>query len=74
MVNWRENVEFFYVLFIVISAIVVFFYFYDSRGLTYAGLAAVVVVLVETAVAFFAFETDRAIAAWEKIGKEDHKQ
>lgn len=74
MVNWREDVEFFYVLFMLISGIVAFFTLYESEGLLLAGVAVVIVVLVEGAVGFAVFETDRAIANWEKLGKNDPKQ
>jgi hypothetical protein len=71
MVNWREDVEFCYVLFILISAIVVFFSFYDSKGVMFAGGVAVILVVVEAVIGVAAFETDRAISAWEKIGKNE---
>jgi TctA family transporter len=74
MVNWREDVEFFYVLFMLISGIVAFFTLYESEGLLLAGVAVVIVVLVEGAIGFAVFETDRAIANWEKLGKNDPKQ
>ena len=71
MVNWREDVEFCYILFILISAIVVFFIFYDSKGLVFAGEVAVVIVIVEAVICVAVFETDWALNAWEKIGKND---
>jgi hypothetical protein len=71
MVNWREDVEFCYVLFILISAIVVFFIFYESKGVVFAGEIAAVLVVVEAIVCVAAFETDWAIKAWEKIGKNE---
>lgn len=72
MVNWREDIEFFYVLSMLISSIVVFFYFYDTRGLQFAGIAAFIIVLVEVVIGFASFETDRAMTAWEKIGKDQN--
>jgi hypothetical protein len=71
MVNWREDVEFCYVLFILISAIVVFFNFYDSKGVIFASEIAVVLVVVEAVIGVATFETDRAIATWEKIGQNE---
>ena len=69
MVNWREDVEFVYVLFILISTILVFFYLYDTKGLPYASITVAVIVLVEVAIGLAAFESDHAIAGWEKLGK-----
>jgi hypothetical protein len=71
MVNWREDVEFCYALAILISAIVVFFNFYDSNGLIFAGGVAAILVVIEVVIGVAAFETDRAIATWEKIGKNE---
>jgi hypothetical protein len=71
MVNWREDVEFVYGLFMLISCIVVFFILYDSVGLTLAAVVTVVVALVEVGIAFAAFESDRAIASWERLGKKE---
>ncbi len=74
MVNWREDVEFFYVLFILVSAIVLFFYLYDTKGLPIAGIGVAVTVLIEAAIGFAAFESDHAITAWGKIEKEQPAQ
>jgi hypothetical protein len=71
MVNWRENVEFCYILFMLISAIVIFFNFYDSQGVMFAGGVAAILVVVEAVIGVATFETDRAIAAWEKIGNNE---
>jgi len=71
MVNWREDVEFVYGLFMLISCIVVFFILYDSMGLTLAAVVTVVVVLVEVGIAFAAFESDKAMANWERLGKKE---
>lgn len=69
MVNWREDVEFCYVLFMLISAIVAFFSLYETMGIPIAGVVVAVVVVVEGGIAFAAFESDRAIARWEKLEK-----
>jgi hypothetical protein len=74
MVNWREDVEFFYALFMLVSAIVIFFYLYDTQGLQFAGIAVGITVLVEAGICFIAFESDRAIANWEKLEKDHPKK
>lgn len=74
MVNWREDIEFVYVLFMLVSSIVVFFVLYDSLSLTIASAIVGVVVLVETGIAFAAFESERAQASWERLNKKDLKQ
>ncbi len=71
MVNWREDVEFCYILFILISAIVIFFVFYESKGVMFAGEVAVAIVVIEAIICLAAFETDWALKAWEKIGKNE---
>lgn len=71
MVNWREDVEFVYGLFMLISCIVVFFILYDSKGLTLAAVVTVVVALVEVGIAFAAFESDKAMTSWERLGKKE---
>ncbi len=73
MVNWREDIEFVYALFMLVSCIVVFFVLYDSMSLTLAAVATGVIVLVEAAIAFAALESDTAIANWEKLGKKEHE-
>jgi hypothetical protein len=67
MVNWRENVEFFYVLFILLSGIGAFFAFYEQSGIQIAGVAVFIVVVIETIIGLAVFETDRAIAKWKKL-------
>ena len=74
MVNWREDIEFVYALCILVSGIIVFFYPYDTMGLASASLIVAGVTLVEVLIGFAGFETDRAIATWEKIGKEQPAQ
>ncbi len=71
MVNWREDVEFFYVLFMLVSNIGVFFILYNSTSLTLAAVSVVIIVLIEAAIAFAAFESDKAIANWERFGKKE---
>jgi hypothetical protein len=71
MVNWREDIEFFYVLFILVSSIIVFFTLYDYKGLLIAGGVVAIAVLVEVAVAFALFESDKAVTNWEKLGKNE---
>jgi preprotein translocase subunit SecD len=74
MVNWREDIEYVYVLSIFVSAIVVFFYIYDTMGLMTAILATAGLASIEALIGFVAFETDRAIATWERIEKEPPSQ
>lgn len=73
MVNWREDVEFCYVLFMLISGIVTFFSLYGWTGMIFAGGAVVVLVVCEAIAAFIAFETDWALGRWDKLGKNRPK-
>jgi hypothetical protein len=69
MVNWREDVEFIYFLSVLVSSIVVFFNFYDTIGLEMAGGIVGAVVLVEVVLGVVAFESNFAIARWERLEK-----
>jgi hypothetical protein len=69
MVNWREDVEFIYALSILISSIVVFFNLYETGGIQLAGEVVFVIVLIETVMGLIAFESDFAIARWDKLEK-----
>lgn len=69
MVNWREDVEFVYVLFMLVSGIVVFFVLYDRTSIELSGAGVVALVLIEGLIGFVAFETDWAINRWDKLGK-----
>lgn len=69
MVNWREDVEFVYVLGVLVSGVILFFYFYNNMGISTASTIMVGIVLAEIVAAYLVFETDRAIANWEKIEK-----
>jgi hypothetical protein len=70
MVNWREDVEFGYVLFMLVSGIVVFFVLYDRTSIELSGAGVVALVLIEGLIGFVAFETDWAINRWDKLGKK----
>jgi hypothetical protein len=69
MVNWREDVEFIYALSILISSIVVFFNLYETGGLQLAGEVVFVIVLIEVVMGLIAFESNFAIARWDKLEK-----
>jgi hypothetical protein len=71
MVNWREDIEFCYALAILISGILIFFGFYDSRGLQYAGELSGGIVAVMIIVGVGVFETDRARAIWDRLEKSE---
>jgi hypothetical protein len=73
MVNWREDIEFIYVLIILVSGIVTFFSLYEWTGMIFAGAADAVLIVCEAAAGFIAFETDWAIARWDKLGKNQPK-
>ena len=73
MVNWREDVEFCYVLFMLISGIVTFFTIYNRAGTVIAAGGTVGLVIFEAIAAFIAFETDWAIRRWDKLGKSQPK-
>jgi hypothetical protein len=73
MVNWREDIEFCYVLFMLVSGIVTFFSLYGWTGMIFAGGADVALVVCEAIAGFIAFETDWAINRWDKLGKTQRK-
>jgi len=73
MVNWREDVEFCYVMFMLISGIVVFFGIYDRAGTITAAEGTVGLVIFYAIAGFIAFETDWAMREWEKLGKKRPK-
>ena len=70
MVNWREDVEFVYVLFMLVSGIAVFFVLYDRTSIELSGAGVVALVLIEGLIGFVGFETDWAINRWDKLGKK----
>ncbi len=74
MVNWREDIEFIYVLAMLVSSILVFFNLYDTRGLQTAGEWVVIIVVVEAVAGLIAFESDFAIARWERAEKSQPAQ
>ncbi len=67
MVNWREDFEFCYVLAMLIAGIVTFFSLYNWTGMIFAAGADVVLIVCMAVAGFVAFETDWAIARWEKF-------
>ncbi len=73
MVNWREDVEFIYVLFMLVSGIVVFFVLYDRSGIELAGGGVAGMVVAEGIIGFIVFETDWAVGRWEKLAKRLEK-
>ncbi len=74
MVKWREDVEFIYVLIMLISSIVVFFTIYDSAGLTVSAVVVAILLFAEIGVAFLAFETEGATKSWDRLEKKNEKQ
>ena len=74
MVNWREDIEFIYVLSLLVSSIVVFFHYYESVGLQFAGEVVFVIVLVAALVGLIVFESNFAISRWEKLEKNQVTQ
>ena len=70
MVNWRENIEFIYGLAVVIAAVVVYFQMATFAGTTTPLLIAIVVGVIGAVVGFAAFESEYAIARWEKLTKK----
>ncbi len=74
MVNWREDIEFIYVLSMLVSSIIVFFELYNLYGLQLAAEVVVGAVLLEVLVGAFAFESPYAIHRWEKLEKNQPAQ
>jgi hypothetical protein len=70
MVNWREDVEFFYGLIVVISTVIVYFNLYPVLGIQFAIGVCVIVGVVEVVIGFAAFESERAVEKWNKFTKK----
>jgi hypothetical protein len=69
MVNWREDVEFIYFLSMLVSSIVVFFNFFETNSIEFAGEIVAVIVLIEALLGLIAFESNFAIARWDRLEK-----
>jgi hypothetical protein len=74
MVKWREDIEFIYVLIMLVSSIVVFFTVYDFAGLTVGAVVVAILLFAEIGIAFLAFETEGATRSWERLEKKNDKQ
>jgi len=70
MVNWREDVEFFYGLVMVVSLIVAFFRLYPWWGIPTATATVVGIGVVEGIVGFVVFESEPAVERWNKLTKK----
>jgi hypothetical protein len=70
MVNWREDVEFFYVLAMIVSLVIVFFNLYPSWGIPTAAATTAVIGVIEAIIGFAAFESERAVEKWSKLTKK----
>ena len=67
MVNWKEDVEFFYCLCVLVSLIVAFFAVYPVVGVELAAVVVVILGLVEGIIGFVAFESEPALNRWARI-------
>ncbi len=74
MVNWREDIEFIYVLAMLVSSVLVFFNYYNTIGLQLAIEYVIVIVVVEGIVGLIVFESGFAIARWDKLEKNQTAQ
>ncbi len=70
MVNWREDVEFIYVLIMLVSSIVVFFVIYQAGSMALAAVTVAIALVVEGIILYAAFESPKAIVSWEKLEKK----
>jgi hypothetical protein len=70
MVNWREDVEFFYVLLMIVSLVIVFFNLYPSWGIPTAAATTAAIGVIEAIIGFAAFESERAVEKWSKLTKK----
>jgi hypothetical protein len=70
MVNWREDVEFFYFLIMTVSIVMVFFNLYPLWGIPTAAVTTAVVGVIEAIIGFAAFESERAVEKWNKLTKK----
>jgi uncharacterized membrane protein YhaH (DUF805 family) len=69
MVNWKEDVEFFYCLFVLVSLIIAFFAAYPLVGVELAAVIVVILGLVEGIIGFAVFESEPALNRWAKMSK-----
>jgi len=70
MVNWREDVEFFYGLIVVVSIVVAYFNLYPWLGMQFAIGVCAAVGVVEAVIGFAAFESEPAVEKWNKLLKK----
>ncbi len=70
MVNWREDVEFFYCLFVLVSLIIAFFAVYPVVGVELATVVIVILGIIEGIIGFVAFESEPALNRWAKMLKD----
>jgi hypothetical protein len=70
VVNWREDIEFFYGLATVLSVVLTFFMLYTWTGMIFAAGVSTAVGVVMALVGFAVFESEQAIERWKKLTKQ----
>jgi len=69
MVNWREDIEFFYGLVTVLTVVITFFRLYTWTGTPFAIGVSIAISVVMAGVGFAAFESEQAIEKWKELKK-----
>ena len=69
MANWKEDFEFLYCLFMLVSLIAVFFSLSDSLGAQGKGIVVVVVGVIEAVLGIFVFGSSYTSGLWTKLEK-----
>ena len=70
MVNWKENVEFIYAMFMLVSLVIAYFNVYPLIGVQIGAGITVVIGVIEGIVGFVLFESGRAQKKWGKMGQK----
>ena len=69
MVNWKEDFEFLYCLFMLVSLISIFFAIVDSMGVQSSEILIVVIGVVEAVFGFFLFGSSYTSRLWNRLDK-----
>jgi hypothetical protein len=69
MVNWKEDFEFIYCLFMLVSLIAIFFSLSDSMGAQSKGIVVAVIGVIEAILGIFVFRSSYTSGLWNKLEK-----
>ena len=69
MVNWREDIEFFYGLITVLTVVITFVRLYTWTGMPFAIGVSIALTVALAGVGFAVFESEQAIEKWKELKK-----